>query len=286
MATLATPPTWDQFYGVGSGNNSCGAHAVASTLVAAGLLPADTALTSVEAIVGTGDTSTQQLVDALHHFGAATAASAASAGPVLAAGRYAIDLVQSDAQGHPVAKGSTDIDHWVTVYANDGGVVRIANSGSGQDESYAAADFASYFAGVVIDSGCSGEAVATETLSQATFDAFLTYIIGLGRPPESLTNLSDRAQRILAIGADASLWEVTGSAEGIATGGICGVIGAIAARLTAVEEHQADVVAELTARPGSAPPAYDPAPVEAEIAEMKKSLATLHANLAAAGAAS
>lgn len=168
MSSLPPPITWNQFNGPDAGNNSCGPHACASALSAAGLLPpSTTALGATEQYLGLGETDDAQLVSCLRRYGAPSAVSCGAdylgIAAALAAGRYVIPLVASDGLGHPVPLSTSSIRHWVCQYAD--GPVGIANSGSGQRETYDAAYWASCYAGVTIDTGCTPPEVVDTALN-------------------------------------------------------------------------------------------------------------------------
>jgi hypothetical protein len=112
--------------------------------------------------------------------------------------------------------------------------------------------------------------------------AFGQYVLHLGRPPEDVPAWQARADRIKAIGFTASMWEMTGSGEGVKSGGIVGRVAAAEARLAAVEGHLASLANVAGVQPAVA---YDPAPVQAEVDRITKELADLHAALAAGAAA-
>jgi hypothetical protein len=61
------------------------------------------------------------------------------------------------------------------------------------------------------------------------------YVLALGRPPENTQVYEARAARIAQIGFVESLWEMTGSAEGAASGGIVGRVVRLEARVAALE---------------------------------------------------
>jgi hypothetical protein len=99
----------------------------------------------------------QMLVEALQQFspGCAPRDLGNSFGAIAEAvgqDRYVIALVGSDASGHPVPNSTAHTGHWVAVYDVSNGY-SIANSGSGNDENYSEAYFASSFRGIVVDTG-------------------------------------------------------------------------------------------------------------------------------------
>jgi hypothetical protein len=273
--TLPPPPALNQMAQADADRSEmCGETVVAAVLQTLGhqVSPEDVIAwlraTYGEAWVqhGTGGESPDHLVAALAHW---SVAAHVVRGPIFAyapaavqeRGHYVLCAIYSDSGGNPDPGHHTG--HWIlgfgaSNYMNPyGGRLLTYPDLSAEDQQY----------GIEVDNDMG--MTPQEKAAQDLVDALLVRDMYLGRI-SSLTDVQFTASRMLASDPEAGTWEITGSAEATATGGLIGEVAALRAELNAMRALLAQEQAATVVAAGSAAQADAVAKLQAEMAALAK----------------